>query len=312
MALPALLAVGAGILGGAQWLMSRRDQRQTQATLGAMRDMVEADPEYAMRSGMLDVMRSAEREAGQGGFLNMTSQTTDNLYDIMQQRGRDYANLQMQQQQQANNTAYQRANAAVQEINQMTQAEGEQFAQFASAFDSVEEFAKMPAGSFSKTALMNQIGLVAKAVFPEEATTEGSIQALVESYTGVKAAIDELTTGAAGKGSKQLAQQLYQSLIPIARNRYRIYQEGTRQGRELADYYRSQGYDIAQQRLETYGVTPKWRDATYIEKLMGPQPGSAQRESAKDVIGGAAQGALDSMNATLRDLQRLGGRIIGD
>jgi hypothetical protein len=208
MALPLLLAAGAGILGGAQYLMKKHDQREAQ-------------------NSFLDLQGQLRHSALDPSTQNQILATAQSMLDNDSFFNRQSVNSQLQNLQNQSVTAHQSALFQQQNLaaNQMAAWNNSNEARLAqvyeqrkaadTTFGTVQDQARIVdslfnSGDLSGNNLYAMVNAVAKMQFPNEALNEGDIQ---RAMMGTPFFADMLNKikNLGGKADPELARSIYET-----------------------------------------------------------------------------------------------------
>lgn len=299
MALPLLLAAGAGILGGAQYLMKKHDQRQANNSFIKLQGQLQ---DSALAPSTQDqILATAQSMLENDSFFNRKS-----------------VNSQLQALQNGSITAHQAAlhhqqNLAAQQAaawNSSNEARLSQVYEQRQAadttFGTVQDQARIVdslfnSGDLSGNNLYAMVNAVAKMQFPNEALNEGDIQ---RAMMGTPFFADMLNKikNLGGRADPELARAIYETGQRIYNASEGSYRAAQRNINNYIQDERNYGYLPTTRANRRFGsVDDAYSMQPPVPRLLDPSS-----ETVRDV----ATDAKNSFDATMKSLLDSGWKIV--
>ena len=279
MALPLLMGIGLGYLGGSQFLLKKADDRAADSMLDqAMNAMSNTafGQAYGDQLGMLLDAASEDR-----GFLDAgRTDRIQSLLDGFMANSMQYDQWQLKNQMAANQRWQQSNEGILTSVQEQRQANQERFGRVQQQGRLIDSLYK--GGDLSGNNLQGMINAVARMQFPDEALNEGDISRIISGSPTLANWANQIAN-LKGRADPELAESIYN----FGRDLYSGYQTdfeaGERNVNEYIESERNRGYlptDRVDRRYGTYDP-----GFTY-----GPADGGANQQAVQ-----SANNKLDAM-----------------
>lgn len=252
MALPLLLGVGAGILGGAQYLLKKADDKRAASMLDHFESMP-AIPGLTGPQSTAMYMGEAGRIMQDQGFFDATkSQRMEALTNSYMQA---YAGgLQAQQQAEQR---YQQNNAnAITDLRQIEADASQRYAGIQGTMRTVENL--ISSGNFTHQDLYAVVYQMAEALDPGAIKTEDDINNIIANNSFLSRASATISNWTGGEAPDEIGRNIYNTMQELYKTEKVKYDQNQRDFRAAEKRYYDKGYlggdDSALYDL-SYGVT---------------------------------------------------------
>jgi hypothetical protein len=240
MPLPLLLGIGAGILGGAQYLMKKEDDRETESLLAQMQAQA---PGTALGSaGYADpYLAAAQRTADNAGFFETSSDRVQSIYDKLLF---DSAQYQQQQAQKQAERAWQMQQSSIGITDQLDQDYNRDLKSFGQivqpAYRQAMAALENPNSADSVAALYNFFNIVEPGGRVTE-NEDGSFSSIGGAGAEIANWLNKMRgEGLSGATTDQIKKAIYNQFKPQ-------YERAVRQRQQYErdlEYYGNQGYNV--------------------------------------------------------------------